>query len=408
MKVALVLEHFDPARGGAETSTREVAIELARHGASVTLVTRTPASPPGPGLQAALTDDLPIRLQALPIAARGKAAAARQFVEAADDFCRAGAFDIVHAMTPCRSATVYQPRGGLYPDAIAGSLAMVRSPLVRSLRGWARRFNARQQFLRRLEQEILSRAQPPVVACVSTMVAQHVRARYPALGARHVRVVFNGTSIVPPGDDAPALRRACRNALGIDERTPLVLFLAHNFKLKGLESLVRAAGLAEGPSMSTPWHVAVVGRGRAGRFQRLAARLGCALRFHFVGPGNARTWYAAGDVLALPTWYDPCSRVVLEAICCGLPVVTTRLNGAAEAIDPTCGVVIDSPDDVTGLRRAIDELCDPGRRAVARSVATERRGAYSMRRHAAELLELYRQLMPGRGISTRTADAHSE
>ena len=45
-------------------------------------------------------------------------------------------------------------------------------------------------------------------------------------------------------------------------------------------------------------------------------------------------FYAAGRVLALPTIYDPCSNVVLEALAGGLPVVTTAANGASEFIHP--------------------------------------------------------------------------
>jgi UDP-glucose:(heptosyl)LPS alpha-1,3-glucosyltransferase len=44
-------------------------------------------------------------------------------------------------------------------------------------------------------------------------------------------------------------------------------------------------------------------------------------------------YYAAGDLLVLPTLYDPFSNVCLEAMACGLPVVTTVGNGASEIIE---------------------------------------------------------------------------
>lgn len=380
MKVALVLEHYDPARGGAETSVRELAIQLGRLGAGVTVVTRDAGRP--------LSADAAVAVQALPVAGRGRAAAARRFVDAADQFCR-GRFDVVHAITPCRAATVYQPRGGTYADAIAGSLAPVRSPVMRALRGWFRRLNARQQFLLAVEREILSQRPPPLVAAVSALVARQVRSRFPRLPERHVRVVFNGVSIEPPGDKERETGRRLRAQAGVPDGAPLALFLAHNFKLKGLESLVRAAALDQRRPAASNWQVAVVGRGRAQPFARLAARLGCRARIHFAGPGEPRPWYAAADVLALPTWYDPCSRVVLEAICCGLPVVTTRQNGAAEAVDAACGVVLDSPGDHAGLGRAIVELSDPRKRAQAGAAAAGRRRQLSMQRHAEELMELY-------------------
>ena len=58
-----------------------------------------------------------------------------------------------------------------------------------------------------------------------------------------------------------------------------------------------------------------------------------------------------------PTWYDPCSRVVLEALSVGLPVVTTHFNGAAEVMEADQhGEIVGSPDDVMALSRAIADV----------------------------------------------------
>ena len=58
-------------------------------------------------------------------------------------------------------------------------------------------------------------------------------------------------------------------------------------------------------------------------------------RVRFWGPvTETAPFYQAATVLALPTLYDPCSNVVLEALACGTPAVTTAANGAAEFITP--------------------------------------------------------------------------
>jgi UDP-glucose:(heptosyl)LPS alpha-1,3-glucosyltransferase len=116
---------------------------------------------------------------------------------------------------------------------------------------------------------------------------------------------------------------------------------------------------------------------------------------HFLGPrDDIRRLYAAADVLAHPTWYDPCSRVVLEALCCGLPVVTTRLNGAAEAIeDGRHGVVIDSPGNTAALADAIAVCLKPEMHEACQAAAATMREHLSMARHARELRALYEHVL---------------
>jgi UDP-glucose:(heptosyl)LPS alpha-1,3-glucosyltransferase len=86
-------------------------------------------------------------------------------------------------------------------------------------------------------------------------------------------------------------------------------------------------------------------------------------------------FYQAADLLALPTLYDPCSNVVLEALGCGCPVITTAANGAAEFITPgENGEVIAHPNDIKVWAGALDHWLarsrDPGvGRAAQEAVA---------------------------------------
>ena len=84
-------------------------------------------------------------------------------------------------------------------------------------------------------------------------------------------------------------------------------------------------------------------------------RLGVADRVIFAGPVPAmERLYAASDIYVHPTFYDSCSLTVLEALASGLPVVTTRFNGASDAIASTeGGTVIDDPADAGALADAI-------------------------------------------------------
>jgi UDP-glucose:(heptosyl)LPS alpha-1,3-glucosyltransferase len=98
-------------------------------------------------------------------------------------------------------------------------------------------------------------------------------------------------------------------------------------------------------------------------------------RVHFTGPsGGVAPFYAAADVFALPTQYEAWGLVIVEALACGLPVVTSRLAGAAVAVrEGETGRLLDDPRDSGEIAAALRSLLD-GRHAppeqICESVAS--------------------------------------
>ena len=75
---------------------------------------------------------------------------------------------------------------------------------------------------------------------------------------------------------------------------------------------------------------------------------------------DAKPYYADADFFVLPTKHDPCSLVVLEALVMGLPVISTKFNGACEIMtDGVHGFVLDDPADVLRLADRMKRLLDP-------------------------------------------------
>ncbi|HLQ44320.1 MAG TPA: glycosyltransferase family 4 protein, partial [Planctomycetaceae bacterium] len=121
--------------------------------------------------------------------------------------------------------------------------------------------------------------------------------------------------------------------------------------------------------------VVVVGGKRVRAMQQLANWHGVNRHVTFVGSvKDPRDFYAAADVYVQPTFYDPCSLVVLEALACGLPVITTKFNGAGELLTiGEHGYVLDDPADSSSLaelmRRTLNADCRTAMSRAARQLA---------------------------------------
>jgi UDP-glucose:(heptosyl)LPS alpha-1,3-glucosyltransferase len=185
-------------------------------------------------------------------------------------------------------------------------------------------------------------------------------------------------------------RELVRRRYGINEESLVLLLAAHNFRLKGVPELLRVAGriVANGG----PVHVAIAGSKRLKNWQRAANRLGLEKRVTFFGTvADMVPYYAAADAYVHPTYYDPCSLVLLEAAASGLPIVTTRShNGAAELFREGVEILtVNDPRDAAGLYQCVEALFDERVRsrlgAAARKVALR----HPFERNVAEILALY-------------------
>jgi glycosyltransferase involved in cell wall biosynthesis len=111
-----------------------------------------------------------------------------------------------------------------------------------------------------------------------------------------------------------------------------------DFEGKGLRSIFAAMAASRHASS----RLLVLGTGPERRFRRLARDAGLEKRVIFAGrQSEIQRFYGAGDLFLLPTAYEPFPNVNLEAMACGLPVVTTDVGGNAEVVcDETLGTVV--------------------------------------------------------------------
>jgi len=186
-------------------------------------------------------------------------------------------------------------------------------------------------------------------------------------------------------------RYAKRRELGIQDGAIVLLFAGNNYRLKGLEPLLFALALLKKRSPGVPLRLIVLGRGQIWLYRRMAQRLGVADSVFFLGPvAGMEPYYAVSDIYVHPTFYDSCSLTVLEALACGLPAVTTRFNGASDAIlSGEGGKIVQDPADAEEIADAIAFYFDEQRRDRARVVARQWMEQYPPSRNVKETLAIY-------------------
>ena len=244
----------------------------------------------------------------------------------------------------------------------------------------------RHRVMLALERRVFART-PEIVAL--SQAGRVEIARLHGVADERLSVVYNGVDLER---FHPRVRAAHRAAARAEARVTTsawtLLFAGSGFERKGLDVALAALRALDDASA----RLVVIGRGDVGRYRALAGELGVAERVTWLGVRpDIERWYAAADVLVLPTRYEPFGNVHLEALATGLPVVTSRAAGGAEVIDARCGAVVDprSPEAlaaaVAGLRgRSPAEL-----EAAARAAAEP----FTFRRQVSELERLYKRVV---------------
>ena len=379
MNIALCYESVLPSRGGCETYIGDLSRRLAQDGHDVHLYAcRWDA--------AALPDAMHFHKLDVPKGMRFQRP--WRFGRAVETALAEAEHDVTVGFDKTWGQDVLYPQGGLHKASVAHNRRKHANAFLRTVASLAKWFDPAAWSFAKLERQQYLGATRPIVVVNSEMVRRHF-AEFYGIGSEKLRVVRS--AIDPTRFDTVdrAERRMSERALwGITGDAPVGLFVAMNYRLKGLAPLIRA--LARVPD-ATALKIAVVGHPKFARYERLAESLGVQDRLIFLGfRASPKDAYFAADFLVHPTFYDPCSLVVLEALACGLPVITTRYNGAGELLSPPAnGFVIGDPHNARELGNALTILADPSYRASASEAARAAAQAWTFEQHYAALLEIF-------------------
>jgi len=331
MKLLIIARPF-VFHGGVERATAGLVGALVEHGYAVHLLTpRGQYAVPGVTQHALTLPRLPAPARALALAAVARLAVAR------------GTWDIVQSHERTLRQDVYRAGEGCHRAHLA------------SLGGGGRGLYHR--IVLGLERRVF--AGTPEIVAIAKRGAAEIAALYAVAPAR-LSVVYNGVDLerFHPRNRARH-RTAARAEAGLPTDAWTILFVGSGFERKGLVTLLEAFGAL--PDRTA--RLVVIGKGDASPFQGVAGRLGVAERIVWLAPReDAERWYAAADVVALPSRYEPFGNVHLEALASGVPVVASTAAGGAEAIREGWNGAIVDPRDAGALVRALATLRETGGR----------------------------------------------
>ena len=244
-----------------------------------------------------------------------------------------------------RVPTVFQPH--------AWSFAAVTGPLHTASLAWER----------------LAARWADAIVCVSS--SERSAGETSGIRARRWAVVENGVDL---SRYAPSSRSAARLSLGLDAARPLVVCVGRLSRQKGQDVLLDTA-------RSLDADVVLVGDGP----DRSSLEAAAPPNVRLVGRrDDVAEWYAAADVVAVPSRWEGMALAALEALACGRPVVASDVTGMRDigAVDL---VPPEDPDALAAaLRRRLDSPGEP---------ETWRAGARDLRETTAAIRALYAEVL---------------
>lgn len=287
-----------------------------------------------------------------------------------------------------------------YPDGYAATLLgrWLGVPVTITLRGTEQR-QARDPALAPKVRAALERATQ--VFAVSESLRQVALGL--GIAGEKVQVVGNGVDLAR---FAPLPRAEARAALGLAADAPVLVSVGGLCERKGFHRVIeRLPALRErfpglvylvvgGPGPEGDW-------GPQLRAQVAAAGLDEAVRFLGPLPPEAlRGPLSAADVFVLATRNEGWANVFLEAMACGLPVVTTAVGGNAEVVcRAELGSVVPFGDGQALESAIADALARDWDADTIRRYAA----ANTWDRRVAELVAVFRTLHRGAGAPAAAA-----
>jgi UDP-glucose:(heptosyl)LPS alpha-1,3-glucosyltransferase len=368
MKLGFVLFDYFPF-GGLQRDCLKIARTCAARGHAVTLLTRT------------WQGEQPSELDVVVCGRRGfsNISRNRHFLREMESrlpaleldgvvgFNKMPGLDVYFGADPCYRARIQRTRAWWYP--------------------WLSRY----RHFAALERSVFA---PGIATQILLLTPQEI-----PVYQRHHGTERERFHLLPPGvarrhssdEERLASRQRLRSEGPWTEDALLLLFVGSGFRVKGLDRALRA--LAALPSgLRERAHLVVIGQSRPGEFAAQAARLGVGSRVRFLGGRlDVPDWMLAADLCLHPAYSESAGMILLEAMTCGLPVLTTDVCGYAfHVAKAKAGIVLPSPFRQEECNRVLAEMLESPARKDWRAnglAYAAREDLYSCHERAADIIE---------------------
>ncbi len=326
MKIALVhMRHANS--GGTELFLNQLSRYLAEKGEDVTIICRSHVEPSHPSIKF-------VQLRPFGL---GKAHRMWRFAQAVEKHVKEASYDFVYGLGKTWTHDMLRIGGGTH-------LHFLQSSGRKKLR-----------FKDKVSLEIERRAMAPG-ACRHIVANSHKSANeiseaYQVL-RENISVIHNFVDTTH-FDRARVKEQADQlvKQLEVDTTKPVFLFLGTGYERKGLKSALEA--LSELNFEST---LMIVGReSNQDEYKAYAKQLGVETQCKFLGARlNPELFFSIADCYVLPAHYEPFGFTVIEALSCGIPVITTEQCGAKEVLIPEVSTVISDAKNIVALSEAME------------------------------------------------------
>jgi UDP-glucose:(heptosyl)LPS alpha-1,3-glucosyltransferase len=376
MRIALVCKNYIPTKGGLEQYTISLSRELQQRGHEVHVFANR--WQPGPGI---IFHYVPMVRFSSP----GKNLSFAYFSR--ENLSRAS-FDVIQSMERIVYQDIFRASDGINPIQIRERYA---SPILRKLKA----MGPRRLALTFLENRIFQGGGSKYVMANSQLVRNQI-IQYYKVHPEKIVVIYNSVNRKRFHPKVKHIHgNTMRNAYNIRKDELLLLFVGNDFRRKGLKILLEAVALLKRSGLK----LMVVGSDDASPYVRWASANGLASQVLFLGPqSDIEKFYAACDLFVLPTGYDAFANACLEAMACGVPVVTTSANGASEIIkNGKHGYVLTtrSSEELAHCINALISSKERGAMGKNAALVAER---FTMDNYMTQLMSLYEKVRQSKTV----------